>query len=168
MAQTNAKEVAKYLIKISNSSGVEITNLKLQKLLYYAQAWFVTLNGGDLLFDDPIEAWVLGPAIQSIFNAYREYKSNPINIDINDGSIDLSANIISFLDQVFIAYGQFSASELVQLTHDEEPWKKARNGLDMLAPSKNIISIESISSFSRGINRIMLLISGERIFIWVF
>lgn len=144
MAQTTAQEVAKYLIKISNSSGVEITNLKLQKLVYYAQAWFVTLKNGDLLFDDPIEAWVLGPAIPSIFNEYKKYKGTPINIDINDSSINLSTNIISFLDQVFIAYGQLSASELVQLTHDEDPWKNARKGLDMLQPSNNIITVKSM------------------------
>lgn len=147
MPETTAKEVAKYFIKISNSSKNEITNLKLQKLVYYAQAWFVTLNNGNPLFDDPIEAWVLGPAIKSLFNTYRKYGSEPIKLSISDTDIHLSGDIIAFLDQVFNVYGQFKASELVQMTHSEDPWIKARASSDILKPSNVIITIKSMHEY---------------------
>ena len=67
MAVSTAKAVADAFLHISTENRSGITNLKLQKLIYYAQAWFLALHD-EALFDDPIEAWVHGPVVPEVFS----------------------------------------------------------------------------------------------------
>lgn len=64
------QDVADYFIWLANDSGSFISNLKLQKLVYYAQAWYLAIYGQSL-FDEDFEAWVHGPIIPSLYQKYK-------------------------------------------------------------------------------------------------
>ncbi|HTB93927.1 MAG TPA: type II toxin-antitoxin system antitoxin SocA domain-containing protein [Candidatus Sulfotelmatobacter sp.] len=135
MAVTTAYRAAEGLIKISHEQHSPITNLKLQKLLYYAQAWHLVFFSGEPFFDDSIEAWVHGPVIPPIFRQYKEFRWKTIT----DVSVVLSQEIRTHLDLVWKAYGKFDASQLERLTHSEQPWKEVRGELPIDASSHRII-----------------------------
>lgn len=77
MAENTARQVADYVIAFLAEHGDPTTNLKLQKLLYYSQAWYLALY--DLpLFDDRIEAWVHGPVVPPVYGAFKGKEWQPI------------------------------------------------------------------------------------------
>lgn len=122
---------------------------RLQKLLYYAYSWVLTLTNDDdnelenRLFDDKFEAWVHGPVLRDIYNEYRKYGYNDINK--YDGDLPkFSSEIQDILNQVWDVYGNFSADQLESLTHQEYPWKNARKGLSPVEASDNVIDDKDI------------------------
>jgi len=126
MAVTTASAVAKYFLTLNDEEvGELISNLKLQKMVYYAQGFYLAMEGGKPLFDDSIEAWAHGPVIPTLYREYREYGSGPIPTpeDFNQDDVDEEIRIL--LDEVYNVFGQFSAWKLRNMTHDEPPWKKA-------------------------------------------
>lgn len=120
-----AKNIAEYfLVKTEPDCEEYISNLKLQKLLYYAQGFSLAIHNKKL-FDDPIEAWAHGPVVKALYHEYKESGSKAI--DPPDG-IDLSIydkKVQDLLEEVWTVYGQYSAYKLRNLTHDEPPWKEA-------------------------------------------
>jgi uncharacterized phage-associated protein len=121
-------DVAKYfLAQTDEDAGDLISNLKLQKLLYYAQGFHLALYGQPL-FTEAIEAWTHGPVVPEVYHAYKNYSSNaiPIPDDIDFSQYDEQTR--ELLDEVYRVYGQFSAWKLRNMTHDEEPWKDAYAG----------------------------------------
>lgn len=127
MAASTANGVADYLLWFAKQHGDLLTPLKLQKLMFYADAWYMVLNAGEELIPEPFEAWVHGPVHRSTYRRFSEYRWNPIGID--PAKPDLGPAIESFLDDVYRVFGGFSGFELEQLTHQEEPWKAARGDL---------------------------------------
>lgn len=73
----NIDDIAKYFIYISHKEKRPVSNQKLQKLLYYAQAWYL-VEYGKKLYEDDIEAWVHGPTIPSVYRKYKKHGSYPI------------------------------------------------------------------------------------------
>lgn len=124
-----AIDIAFHLLNIAQRNGDCITNLKLQKLLYYAQAWFMVNNNGELLFDDPIEAWKYGPVIRSVYGKFKKNNSYPIALTEKQIKklINLPQQVNTFLEEFAVTFYKFSASELVSMTHNEKPWKEAYN-----------------------------------------
>jgi len=143
----SAKSVADYFLLKGSSDNKPITNKKLQKLLYYAQAWSLAARNKKL-FDDKIEAWIHGPAIREIYLAYKQYGAEPITKKI-DGkeALAIPEEVRNFLDEVWTVYGKFDAAYLEQLTHSEDPWQKARQGIEPNISSENEISLESMQEF---------------------
>jgi uncharacterized phage-associated protein len=118
-----ASQVAKYLLSLqSEEDGDCISNLKLQKLVYYCQGLYLAMEGKPL-FADPIEAWAHGPVVRSLYAEYRDYKSTPIPIPENGGD-ELTENEKDFVREVYDVFGQFSAWRLREMTHDERPYKE--------------------------------------------
>lgn len=143
MAASTATHVAEALINLSHEKQSPITNLKLQKLLYYAQAWHLVLRN-ESLFNEAIEAWVHGPVVPPIFRCYREYRWNPI-LQVSGASV--SVPLRKHLEEVWQVYGKFDASTLERITHSERPWREARAGLPLDAPSHNVISNRSMKAY---------------------
>jgi uncharacterized phage-associated protein len=136
-------DIAKYfLAQVEEELGDSISNLKLQKLVYYAQGFHLAIFEGTPLFDERIEAWTHGPVIPDLYDQYKDYGSGPIPLP---SDIDLSiyqTEIRELLDEVYSVYGQFSAWKLRDLTHDEKPWLDAYR----IAPSAEI-SLKSMQDF---------------------
>jgi uncharacterized phage-associated protein len=131
-----ANKISDTIIALATERGDrQITNLKLQKLLYYTQAWYLAFTGQPL-FSESIEAWVHGPVVPSEFRRYREFRWNPID---SHGEPCEDAAVLKHIEAVFDAYGKFSATQLERLTHREDPWKNARRGLEPDIPSRNVI-----------------------------
>ncbi|MBD2293666.1 SocA family protein [Anabaena sphaerica FACHB-251] len=121
-------DVAKYFLAQTNEeAGDLMSNLKLQKLLYYAQGFNLALYD-EPLFPESIEAWTYGPVVPEVYRAYKKYDSGaiPIPEDIDFSKYDQQSR--ELLDEVYSVYGQFSAWKLVSLILEEEPWKNAREG----------------------------------------
>lgn len=125
MTTTSAHDVARYLLtKQNHEAGEVITNLKLQKLLYYAQGFHLALYD-EPLFKDRIEAWEHGPVVRSVWREYRDRGANPLPVPDQLPAIGRRAKTL--VDEVYDVYGQFSAWRLRELSHQEPPWAEAYN-----------------------------------------
>jgi uncharacterized phage-associated protein len=131
----NSFDIAKYFIDLANETGSFISNLKLQKLVYYSQAWHLALHEQPL-FNEDFEAWVHGPVIPELYQNYKHFGWKPIQEEI---TLDLPEKTRSYLKEVADEYFSCDAYELEQMTHWEAPWQKARVGLMPDQPSNNII-----------------------------
>ncbi|PVY33323.1 Panacea domain-containing protein [Victivallis vadensis] len=136
--------IASYLIEKSITSGDCITNLKLQKLVYYAQAWFIVLFGIKL-FDEDIQAWVHGPVVRSIYDCYKQYGYKPLPCPRVKS--DLPGDVQKHLDEILKIFGGYSGFQLELMTHQEAPWKNARKGLPPDMACDRVISPEDMRTF---------------------
>lgn len=149
-----ADQIADYFLsKVNIEAGDSISPLKLQKLVYYAQAWNYTLFGIPL-FNDKIEAWKHGPAIKKLYSRFEKY-SRTSSINIGEEKIQppiLNESSKNLLEEINILYGEHSGAYLEKLTHSEEPWIIARKGLPDYMASSNEISLESMKAFYSKLN----------------
>jgi len=123
-------DVARYFLALTEEdSGDAISNLKLQKLVYYAQGFHLALYD-KALFDQAIEAWIHGPVIPELYRYYKAYGANfiPKPTDL-DFSLYTDA-IKELLDEIYMVYGQYSAWKLRDLTHEEPTWKNNYQAVD--------------------------------------
>lgn len=139
--------VADFFIAKNKLTNKGLTNKKLQKLLYYSQAWHLVLFDGKPLFDEPIQAWVHGPAIPRVYGYYKEFVMDDITKEVDDALLErsLTQNERGFLEEIWDLYGGFDAAYLEALTHREDPWQKARKGLQLYEAS----SVEILHSDMR-------------------
>lgn len=124
----DVNEIAKKIIaKVDIDAGDVITNLKLQKLLYYVQGFYLAVFDKPL-YDDEIEAWMYGPVVPSVYDYYASQGKSPLYNDDSYTPISLAEEEEDLFNQVYDAYGQFSAVKLMNLTHEETPWKSTEIG----------------------------------------
>ena len=128
------------------TNGDPVSNLKLQKLLYYAQAWHLALYDAPL-FKDRIEAWVHGPAVPPVYGTYKQWSWQAIQDE--PATPDLAPPVIDHLKEVMDVYGELSAYQLEKLTHQEDPWRNARKGLPPDELSHNVIQNEDMRDYYR-------------------
>ncbi len=122
----DAIEIAKYIIFYCYNNGYPISNLKLQKLLYFAQAKFL-VDANKSCFDNQIEAWDYGPVVPDVYRKYRIYGGlNIPYIDSNNRSNNISDEDKGYLDDILKDASKCSASKLVNITHQQSPWIDAR------------------------------------------
>lgn len=142
-----ALDVAKFFLsKVDRENGDAITQLKLQKLVYYAQAWSAALRN-EPIFPEVIQAWINGPVVPEVWAKYREYERTPIPFD---EEIDLNlftSGEIALLEEVWNTYGELSASKLWQLSHQEYPWKASRAGVAPDEKTKEEIPFINLVSY---------------------
>ena len=120
----NALDIAKYLITLASPEEEDlITNLKLQKLLYYAQGFHLALFGKPL-FSERIEAWQYGPVVPEIYRFYKQYGSNSLPQPDNFNIDEYDEETQELLNEVYEVYGQYTAPTLMRFTHQEIPWKE--------------------------------------------
>lgn len=138
-----------FILKVDREAGDDITRLKLQKLLYYAQAWHLAMRG-DALFDGAFEAWAHGPVCRAIHGRFQYLSLSPIppKTVITDPN-QLDQDTRNFLDEVWDVYGQYSAAKLEAMTHQEEPWLEARNGMPRTQQSEAPISEDTMACYYR-------------------
>ena len=120
-------DVARYFLKREDrDAGDLMSNLKLQKLVYYAQGIYLALYD-EPLFAETIEAWFHGPVIPELYESYKCYGAGEIPApETLDFSIfDYKSH--QLLEQVYYVFGKFSGWQLREMTHNEAPWKKTAN-----------------------------------------
>ena len=139
-----AAVVARYIIRFFQEAGDPVSNLKLQKLLYYCQGWHLAVRGTPL-FADRIEAWVHGPVQPGVYGAYKHNRWSAITEDVPEAV--LSDDEKSIVDEVLSVYGADSGYELERRTHLEPPWLEARCGIPQDQDSNATISIETMRAY---------------------
>ena len=129
--EENVIDVAENIIKIYNEKVDKlvneynivpeyITNLKLQKLLYYVQA--ISLQVFEkTAFKEKIMAWSYGPAVNEVYQKYKVNHSNEIKTENNTKKI--SYGLEKVINEVINSYGSMEATKLIDFTHEEDPWK---------------------------------------------
>jgi uncharacterized phage-associated protein len=136
-----AIEAAHYFLSKQDRDEPDISNLKLLKLVYYAQAWSLAYRGRPL-FGDQIEAWKHGPVVPEIYHQYKHYGRGAIaKLETSPELPELDREL---LDMVYTEFGRFSAWHLRVETHAESPWKEAYHR-NANAP----ISMDSIGRYFR-------------------
>lgn len=121
-----------------------MTTMKLQKLVYYSQAWSLVWDEAPL-FEETIEAWANGPVVRELFNYHRgsyEISSMPIG---NPRLLNQAQQ--ETIDAVLEYYGDKPAQWLIELTHMEDPWKQARKGLPKLERGNRVISLDAMADY---------------------
>ncbi|HET7753055.1 MAG TPA: type II toxin-antitoxin system antitoxin SocA domain-containing protein [Anaeromyxobacteraceae bacterium] len=119
--------------------------MKLQKLVYYSQAWWLAHRGVPL-FDEPIEAWAHGPVVYALFDRHRGQFIVGPTWPPGDSS-RLTGEERVHVGSVVHCYGEKSAAELSELTHAEQPWQQARAGLGPRERASAVISHGAMQDF---------------------
>jgi uncharacterized phage-associated protein len=136
----SAHDVAKYIL----ARRGEMSTWKLEKLVYYSQAWHLVWHDAPL-YRERIEAWANGPVVPALYDLHRgkfnvkTWKKGDVkNLDKRDEAT---------IGRVLKAYGALSGQRLSMLTHSEQPWREARAGLAPTERSTNQISLESMAYY---------------------
>lgn len=127
MAEYRARDIAEWFLAWADDIEADISNLKLQKLLYYAQGHFLARTGAPL-FDDAVQAWAHGPVVPDVYHAFKDYGRGPIDADRAVGAEfdwDRFKPVESFLMDIWDRYGSLAAWTLREKTHREPPWRDA-------------------------------------------
>lgn len=138
-----ALDVANVILKLSNPEvGDFISNLKLQKLLYYTQGFSLVILQQPI-FEEDIKAWDYGPVVENVYHAFKGNGSEAICPNEEFDTSFLSEKELELLINVYEVYGQFSALKLMNMTHEEAPWKNT--------PRNGVISRDLMVSFFRNL-----------------
>ena len=142
--------LADFLLVESRDRGEVLTNLKLQKLLYYSQAWRLALTNEPLVVED-FQAWVHGPVLPSQYHRFSNFKWRPLEVESTrpDFAEDVRQHLIEIVD----VFGSETAVALELMTHREKPWLDARGGLPLDAISDAVIPKASMAEFYRALQK---------------
>lgn len=126
-------DVADFVIAKTSEAGVGLNLLKLQKLVYYCQAWSLAFGRG-VLFDGKFQAWVHGPVSRELYDRFAATKYLYSDVFTTDMKADFDSTRLSeeerqLIDAVLEVYAKFGGDQLEEMTHQELPWIQARGGL---------------------------------------
>lgn len=155
------KSIVQIILWYCHNNGFLITPLKLQKLLYFIQSWYIVNFNKDLLFEELPEAWVNGPVYRSIYDDFKKsfFKNDRINSNIKDekkmaeklkqvlSDAKLTHNQEELIIDVLKVYAPMSEEELIFLTHSALPWNNARKGYKPLDRCTNKLSVEDMYNY---------------------
>lgn len=136
----NATSVGKYFYNKNNN----LTEIQIQKLTYYAYVWSMALRD-EKIFDEKPQAWVHGPVFRTLYDSMRK------NDFIQSTDEDITQKNKEFFDMIYNLYGKYSGNQLENMTHMEEPWKSAREGLGPYERSKNELDDDLIKSYYKSL-----------------
>ena len=157
----NALDVSRYIINYCNEKDYDLSNLKLQKLLYFIQAYYLSkTDAKEPCFKDKIEAWDFGPVVPVVYHEFKKFGSTNIPkvttyivIDDNDfwqsKVVEYSDKVLKECDKELIGklvdhFAKFSTTRLVQITHNQSPW------INAYQQSDNEITVDAIRSYFNG------------------
>jgi len=153
-----AEDLALVITAYINDKGDSISHKKLQKLLYYTEAWHL-VNFGEPLLEEEFEAWIHGPVIPSIYRTFKDFGYNDFHvINDQDSTVDEKINEIfsknkltdhqmQYIYAVLDQYGGLTSFQLELLSHSEAPWIEARNGKAPHERCNNVISKQRMMEY---------------------
>lgn len=138
-------KAAKYFIIRAYEDGIDahITNMKVQKLLYYAQCLHLAMYN-EPLFAEEIQAWRYGPVCPIAYKFYSEFGAKQLPIPSKEFLLELPSDKKELLEEIWAYFGGYHAYRLSDMTHGEFPWKKARKGLSSEASSTEPILLQDM------------------------
>jgi uncharacterized phage-associated protein len=135
-----AHDVASYILHKHGS----LSTWKLQKLVYYSQAWHLAWEEKPL-FQNPIQAWANGPVAPALYRLHRGKYS--VSRWPEGSGARLTRSQKDTINKILDSYGELSGRQLSILTHNELPWKNARKGLDPTEPSARQIKKSDMETY---------------------
>lgn len=142
----NVCDVAKYVLEKTG----QITTMKLQKLVYYCQAWSLAWDGKPL-FPEEFRAWANGPVCQELFNKHRGKFLVGVGLFSGEEDYPFSDDEKETMDTVIEYYGDKEPQWLSELTHKERPWKETRGNTSPGEPCDRIIPKELMQDYYGGL-----------------
>ena len=144
-ATSMAEKIALYIV----CTRENITNLFLQKMLYYVKGISILFNDGKSIIPEPCEAWKYGPVFTDVYEKYKKYKKDEIVLSVSSDYVEqlLTEKEKRITDYVLNTFGIYNLWFLKDLTHCEEPWINARKGLDEGDACHNKMSDEVIKEY---------------------
>jgi uncharacterized phage-associated protein len=147
-------DLAKFIL----AKAGPMPHLKLQKLVYYVEAWHLAIFKESII-EDKFKAWMHGPVSTKVWHAFKDAKA-PVFCEIkispalsrqalSHAQSILRPEQISLINDVLKEYGSLNAYELESLTHSEKPWIEARRGVPPDEASSNEISKDTMLKFYR-------------------
>ncbi len=135
-----ASTIAHFIVDITRKiNELATTNLRLNKLLYFAQAWSLKERGVPL-FPEGLEAWRNGPVVPSVYREFKEFRNARLELDDEFDYSLIDADTASFLMDVLNKYSGVATSRLVYITHaDDGPWHRAYHSTDKTIPINSIL-----------------------------
>jgi uncharacterized phage-associated protein len=141
-AMASVHDVAVYILqRIGKTSA-----MKLQKLVYYSQAWHLVWEERPL-FPEKIEAWANGPVVRELYRDHRKRFEVTVKTFPDGDPSRLSQLEQETIDAVLDSYGKLKAFELSEMTHREAPWKDARRGVPPGVACSNVITKQAMAEF---------------------
>jgi uncharacterized phage-associated protein len=140
MTTYSAEQIAMYLLTLPTQEDNDISNMKLQKLCYYAQGLITAMRGGQRIFKEDICAWDHEPVVPVLYHKYKVYGSQPVPVVTDFVKEQISTHDRQALDDIYEYYGQYSPWRLRNMTHEEKPWVDAYKG-------NKIITITALVDF---------------------
>jgi uncharacterized phage-associated protein len=145
------QDACDYIIVKVRAGDESLSLLKLQKLLYYVQAWYLAFHSSTL-FDGKFQAWVHGPVNRQIYDRFSATKSLYSEVSKSDISEDFDPDKIptksrNHIDAVLDVYAKYTGAQLEALTHEESPWVNARKGYSASARCENEISETAMQKY---------------------
>lgn len=118
-----------FIQKAHNGQIKDLTPMKLQKLMFFAQSWYLK-KFGTTLINEQFERWEYGPVIPSIYYEFKRYRAKPISATALRDNITITPTEITiFLDKIIEVYGQYNGSQLSWMTHQPETaWAMGKKG----------------------------------------
>lgn len=158
----NTKAVANYLLELAQMRKLELSPMKLQKLIYFAHGWHLALSNGSPLIAEPIEAWQYGPVVESIYHEFKNFGDTPIQrfaeeLDMREfkkitpilSDAD-KRNLSVFLNSILDIYGPLSAIQLSNMTHESDtPWAETWAQMGGMRTNQDIDDDKIKSYFDR-------------------
>lgn len=147
----NIHDACDYVITKICEGDAGLNHLKLHKLMYFLQAWRLAFEE-KRLFDGRFQAWIHGPVSRELYDRFLKTKSlySPITLKDRRPSFDLERldpEERNHIDTILEAYGDFSGTQLEEMTHGEEPWKAARTGCRPSERCENLIDEASMKEY---------------------
>lgn len=145
--ESKIEEVALYIL----NSKYEITNMSLQKLLYYIEA-FAQILLGERIFNERCEAWAYGPVYPKIYSKYKSFGKSQIIVDEIDLTDCLDENVKNIIDFVLGKFAIYNGVTLMDLSHSESPWKDAHSGYGKKEHCTEMITHDAITEYFSAVN----------------
>lgn len=122
-AKYEALNIANYVVYYSNKNRYSISNLRLQKLLYFIQAYYL-YSFGKACFKDEIEAWAFGPVVPNVYHKYKKYGAGsiPYSFDNVKEISNINNADKEVINMVVTKLSRYGVYDLVQTTHQQGPW----------------------------------------------
>ena len=137
-------DICRYVVHYSNQQSYEISNLRLQKILYFIQAYFLKIKG-EPCFKEPIEAWDFGPVVPKAYHRYKYFGAGGIP-DYEKPFYEFDTpKDKKIIDGVVDLLSKYTTTQLVSITHRQAPW---RNNYE--PDANNEISIRDLKRFADG------------------
>lgn len=135
----NAIAVSRYVIQYCKAHNYSISNLKLQKILYFIQAEFL-VSLGRPCFPEEIHAWDFGPVVPEVYREYKMFGASEIPRFLVTPQLNFTKKEKKLIDDMIDASAKYSANTLVEITHSQDPWKNAyyKKGQNSVISNKSI------------------------------